>query len=55
MNLRDKDGCRDDDAVEGESHNVRDDLAHQEEVVDDMKLLPDCHFLHSSITPELAR
>jgi hypothetical protein len=24
-----------------------DDLAHQEEVVDDMKFLPDRHFLHT--------
>jgi hypothetical protein len=47
MNLRDKDGCRDDDAVEGESHDMRDNLAHQEEVVDDMKFFPDRHFLRT--------
>jgi hypothetical protein len=47
MNLRDKDGCRDDNAVEGESHDVRDNLTHQKEVVDDMKFLPDRHFLRT--------
>jgi hypothetical protein len=46
MNLRDKDGCRDDNAVEGESHDVRDNLTHQKEVVDDIDSLPKRHSLH---------
>lgn len=46
--LGDEDGCRDDDAVEREGDDVRDDLAYQEEVVDDVDLLPDRHFLRHS-------
>lgn len=44
--LRDEDRRWDDEAVERKGYNMRNDLAYQEKVVDDMDLLPDRHFLH---------
>ena len=49
MNLRVKDGCRDDNVVDDVGHDMRDDHTCQE-VVDDMKFLPDHHFLQTQIS-----
>ena len=46
FNLRNQDRRGDNNAVKHKRHNVCYDLAHKEEVVDDMDFLPKCHFLH---------
>jgi hypothetical protein len=46
LNLRNQDRRGDHDAVKHERHGVRYDLAHEEEVVDDVDFLPERHLLH---------
>lgn len=48
MNVREQDARRDDHAVEEEGHKVGDNLPHEEEVVDDVELLPSGHPLQET-------